>query len=172
MGMKQGCKKQSQAASAAGVENAASDGCRTSSRLAKKRTTQAELTGINAEHIESSSLVAVVAVEGDEPESITSDDGPKTLVSYAVVVRLCLSCKSNGTALFLTRCVLRILQEPNKEDLVASSRIDNADDDNDDEDDYDDNGGGKPRASNTVLVPSDAVRRRRLLTTVEYMRQV
>lgn len=50
---KQEVQKQSQAASALCVENFVSDGCRTSSRLANKRTTQAELIGINVEDIES-----------------------------------------------------------------------------------------------------------------------
>jgi hypothetical protein len=108
---KQGLKKQSQATSA---ETAVSDGCRTSSSLANKRTIQAELIGINVEDIESSKLVSIVAVDESEVESIASDGDDKPhliatkprLVSFAVVVRLCLSRKSNAIEFFLTHYVL------------------------------------------------------------------
>jgi hypothetical protein len=102
----QGLKKQSQATSA---ETAASAGCRTSSSLVNKRSTiQAELIGINVEDIESSKLVSIVAVDDSEVESIASDGDDKPhsiatktrLVSFAAVVRLCLSRKSNATEFF------------------------------------------------------------------------
>jgi hypothetical protein len=112
---KQGVKKQSQATSAMGVVTTASDGCRTSSSLADKRTIQAELIGINVEDIESSKLVSDVAVDDSELKSIASDGygkphsvATKTLVQFAVVVRLCLSRKSNATELFLTHYVTPI----------------------------------------------------------------
>jgi hypothetical protein len=108
----QGLKKQSQATSA---ETAASAGCRTSSSLVNKRTTiQAELIGINVEDIESSKLVSIVAVDESEVESIASDGDDKPhliatkprLVSFAVVVRLRLSRKSNAIEFFLTHYLL------------------------------------------------------------------
>jgi hypothetical protein len=179
--------KESQATSAMGVENATNNGRRASSRLANKRTTQSGQIGTNLEDIVSSKLMSIISADDSEPESITSDGDYKPpavaaekLVTFAVVVRLCLSCKSIATA-FVSRSFyvalashLRALQEPNKEGLVASLGMNDTDDDGDDDHDDDDNGGGKPRAkSDIVQAPSDAVSRRRLvLITVDYLLQV
>jgi hypothetical protein len=77
---KQGIEKQedsmqSQARFAMGVEIAASDGCRsTSSSLDNRRTTGAELIGINADDTDfSSKLVSVVSVDDSDHELITSN---------------------------------------------------------------------------------------------------
>lgn len=67
--------------------------------------------------------------------------------------------------------LLSALQQPVMEDSVASSRMDNMDNMDDDDDD-DDSCGGKSRARDTVLIPSDAVRRRRILTTIDYLLHV
>jgi hypothetical protein len=103
---KQGIEKQednmqSQAMSTMFVEIAASDGCRsTSSSLFNRRTTRAELVGINAADIDfSSKLASVVIVEDSDHESISSngDDGKppavatNKLVPNIVVVSLCWS---------------------------------------------------------------------------------
>jgi hypothetical protein len=180
----QGDKKESQATSATGVDNAANNGYRTSSRLANKRTIQARQIGTNVGDLVSSKLVSIISADGSEPETITSDGDGKPpavaiekLVPFAKVVRLCLACKSNGTALVshsfsvALPLPLRALQEPNKEGLVASLGMDNTDDDDDGDDD--DNGGGKPRANSDILqVPSNAVRMRRLLSPIDSLLQV
>jgi hypothetical protein len=100
--MTQGEKKESRATSTTGVENAVTDGCRTSLRLANKHTTESVQIGTNIGDNVSSKLVSV---DDSEPESVTSDgDGTppvvatEKLVPFVMVVRLCLSCKSNGTA--------------------------------------------------------------------------
>jgi hypothetical protein len=86
---------QSQVTSAMGVGIAASDECRTSSSLVNKRTTRAELIGINAEDIDSSKLVSDVSVEESESESTTCNGDGKPpavatskLVPYTWVVSL------------------------------------------------------------------------------------
>jgi hypothetical protein len=98
----QGDKRESQATTATGVENAANNVCRTSSRLANERTTQAGQIGTNVGDIVSSRLMPIISVDGSEPESITSDGDGKPppvatekMVPFDMVVRLlCLSCKS------------------------------------------------------------------------------
>jgi hypothetical protein len=87
----QGDKKESQATSATGVEIAAINGCRTSSTLANKRTTQAGQIGTNVEDIVSTKLVTIMSVNDSEPESITNDgEGTPAPVVATEVVRLCL----------------------------------------------------------------------------------
>jgi hypothetical protein len=109
---KLGVKKQSLAMSAMGVEAAESDGCRTSLSLTNKGTIQADLIGINVEDIESSKLVSGVSYDSEADSIISDCDGkqpvvaPRKLKPYTVVVSLGLPRnKSNGTSLFLTRCV-------------------------------------------------------------------
>jgi hypothetical protein len=58
------------------------------------------------------------------------------------------------------------LQQPNMKSLVVSSGMDLMNRDDDDDDD-DDNFSETPFARDNVLVPSDTVRRRRLLTTAD-----
>jgi predicted HTH transcriptional regulator len=78
----QGNKKESQATSAMGVENAANNGRRTSSRLANKPTTQSGQIGTNVEDIVSSKLVSTIP--GDEPGDDTIDESDESITKVRV----------------------------------------------------------------------------------------